>query len=87
MMAASGATDDHPFNNRRALIICNGVCENPPLSNPGSDATDLSGVLGTVGFKVTLGYNLDVRHMRLTDPSLKRHDGRRPLPTHSVRRF
>ncbi|MBR1213173.1 caspase family protein [Bradyrhizobium sp. JYMT SZCCT0180] len=55
-----------PFNNRHALVIGNGAYRSSPLKNPVNDATDMAAALRSVGFKVTLGNNLDIRQMRLT---------------------
>jgi len=66
--AASGQADlatIDPFNNRHALVIGNGAYRTSPLKNPVTDAADMAGALRSVGFKVTLGQNLDIRKMRL----------------------
>ncbi|MFZ5731187.1 MAG: caspase family protein [Pseudomonadota bacterium] len=67
--AANGQGDPatiDPFNNRHALVIGNGAYRNTPLKNPVNDAADMASALRSVGFKVTLGQNLDIRKMRLT---------------------
>ncbi|WP_161850247.1 caspase family protein [Bradyrhizobium sp. CCBAU 051011] len=55
-----------PFNNRHALVIGNGAYKGSPLNNPVNDAADMADALRSVGFKVTLGKNLDLPRMRLT---------------------
>ncbi len=59
----SGAIDI--VGKQHALVIGNATYQNKPLRNPVNDATDMAQALRSVGFKVTLGRNLDTRSMRL----------------------
>jgi len=48
---------------RTALVIGNNAYQTAPLKNPVNDADDMSRVLRTLGFKVTLLKNVDRRAM------------------------
>jgi hypothetical protein len=50
-------------SERMALVIGNGAYQTAPLKNPVNDAEDLSKVLSSMGFKVSLHKNVDKRTM------------------------
>lgn len=63
---AKKAQDGDDFYERKyALVIGNSRYESKPLVNPENDASDISAVLGKIGFKVTTVLNADKAALEL----------------------